>query len=440
MTNRRPKNGVPPLASALARRARRTVATWRGKTARRLASLGLVLGVVLIALPYLVGPTVSRGRSQGRPGDSMVSTVVYPPQRITIRMDHSLPAHRRLRCAQCHDGATQSTHVADRLIPREAACAPCHDEVDREQATAARCGLCHVEASRPEVAQLLNDGGVSAVASQISTSSFPTARLHFSHQDHARAGVRCLDCHQGITSATLATRAHLPSMQSCWRCHGDGSLGNHQDGASSACNTCHLSQPNGQLQTQVGGQSMLPPRWLHGMDHDRDFLVRHRWVAADRGDLCAQCHQEDECVECHDGRVRMTRVHRGDFLTTHGPMARRNETRCASCHTTQRFCTECHARLGLAPVSASAIALGGQFHPSGWSEGAHALEAQRSMTTCTSCHVENDCVVCHGASGIGAGLSPHPANYVSRCAADWNRNRRACRTCHGAADLGSRCD
>ena len=155
-----------------------------------------------------------------------------------------------------------------------------------------------------------------------------------------------------------------------------------------------------------------PPRWLRGLHHDRDWMVRHRWIAADQGSDCATCHTESECADCHDGRVRPDRVHPNDFLTTHPQLSRRAGNRCTSCHSTQNFCTECHARLGLSTFSAPALQGSGRFHPPDdvWIRGPvlHGREARRSMNDCASCHSENDCVSCHGGLGVGGGISPHP--------------------------------
>lgn len=348
------------------------------------------------------------------------SSVVYPPQRIALRMSHSHPEHARLRCERCHEGATESDSSADLLIPQERACLPCHAaQIEHGDAgPEPRCALCHVDGA---------------------TSEFPTPRLHFSHAVHAREGVGCTSCH-AMEGVEVATVQQLPTMESCLRCHGGDGIGHHVEGASSECTTCHLETPDGRMRTRFGEGRMLPPQWLREMDHDRDFLVRHRWVAADEGDLCASCHTESECVACHDGRVRPSSVHRGDFLTTHGPMARRNQPECATCHNAQRFCTECHARLGLSPMSAPAATAGRAFHPPGWTDSLHAIEARRSLSTCTSCHAERDCVVCHGARGIGAGLSPHPPGFADGCRAMMERQARACQTCHGDLEaLAARC-
>ena len=58
-----------------------------------------------IALAFVLGLASARGAGQrsasARPRDLGRSTIVYPPQRIAIRMDHSHPAHRTLECARC---------------------------------------------------------------------------------------------------------------------------------------------------------------------------------------------------------------------------------------------------------------------------------------------------------------------------------------------------
>lgn len=377
------------------------------------------LGLGAFALALGVGVTLHAPIDAQRRGAALRSNVIYPPQRIALRMDHAHPAHRVLRCERCHVGATLSEHARDLLLPTEASCNPCHaEQTDRARADEARCGTCHV-------------GTPITSGFAVEASAFPTARLHFSHATHAREGVRCLTCHEGVTDATVATRSHLPTMRSCLRCHGSDGVGRQVDGAPTECDTCHLTRPNGRLRTTFAEGALVPPDWLHGMLHDRDFLVRHRWIAADAPDACASCHTERECADCHDGRVRPESVHPNDYLATHATEALRDTPHCASCHTTQRFCTECHARLGLSPMSTPGAASGLPFHPPGFTR-AHGDDARRALTTCASCHSERDCVTCHGATGIGVGLSPHPPGFTSRCREAFERNPRACVTCHGA--------
>ncbi len=142
--------------------------------------------------------------------------------------------------------------------------------------------------------------------------------------------------------------------------------------------------------------------------------------------------------------MRPTRIHPGDFLSTHPVMARRDETHCTSCHTTQQFCTECHARLGLSPIAAPDVRSPVRYHPPSavWSRGPnlHGVEARRSMQSCASCHAEDDCVTCHGSLGLGGGVSPHPPGFAASCRTALETNSHACATCHGDLEtLRTRC-
>lgn len=378
-------------------------------------------------------------RSGGR------SVVVYPMQRVAIRMDHSLPEHRALACEGCHAAAPTSALASDSLVPTEASCGPCHDdERDRAHPTTERCGTCHLgyEAEMPV------DGGPPLPAAIVPSSTMPAPHLRFSHAAHVSRGQTCESCHAGIGTARQGTRLNLPTMRDCFRCHAPSGLavpGFESPVAPLTCAGCHLTEPSGLLRTHFEEGDLSPPRWLAGMAHDHEWLVRHRWVAADEGPLCAQCHRESECVACHDGRVRTLRVHPGDFLTTHPVMARRDETRCTSCHTITQFCAECHARLGIAPLAAPEARAAIRYHPPAavWSRGAnmHAVEARRSMQSCVSCHAEQDCVVCHGSTTIGGGgASPHPPGFAGQCGSALETNAHACITCHGDLDaLRARC-
>jgi hypothetical protein len=344
--------------------------------------------------------------------------IVYPPQTIALNMDHSHPAHRALPCGRCHTQAAGSRRASDSLIPEEASCLPCHAaQIRRDESGGGEaCDTCHVG---------FGDEGPRVVPE----SRFPTPRLRFSHAAHVSRGMACNSCHEGIERTTIATRDHLPTMRRCFECH-DG-----RGEAPSACSTCHVTLPDGRLRTRFPEGQMNPPRWLHGMRHDADWIVTHRWVGADHGDLCASCHAERDCADCHDGRVQRASVHPNDWLTLHAQQARRDEPRCTSCHSTQHFCLECHARVGVSPISAPNVRAPGRFHPppAEWIHGGngHGREARRSMSACVSCHVERDCTSCHGALGIGAGISPHPPGFLDDCGALLEANPRACRTCHG---------
>lgn len=403
----------------------------------------VVLGGHVAALA--LGASIARGpRSRAQApatrtlAGALPSAFVYPPQRIALQMNHAHPGHRDLACTRCHVDASRSRAASDRLVPAEETCLPCHAEAIDRSTEPAGCALCHV--------------GGELAPGEVALSELPTPRLRFSHAAHLRgedddveSNGTCEACHRGVREVALATRAQLPTMELCWQCHGGDGIGRRASGASHACTSCHPAAADGTLPQEIEGQLFLPPAWMHGVDHDRDFMVRHRWLAADHATLCAECHRDRECEDCHDGRVRPSArlptiqrrtLHPGDFLQTHAVAARRNQPECTSCHTVQRFCTECHARLGLAEVSAPSAAVSSRFHPAGFEGSAHAVEARRSMSACASCHTEQDCVRCHGAVGIGAGISPHPPGFATQCSTALGRNPRACQLCHGE---GYRC-
>ncbi|MFO0680482.1 MAG: cytochrome c3 family protein [Sandaracinus sp.] len=426
--------------------ARRADGRRRGRRADRaaaLVALGLALAAGLGALSAVRAqrrddPPLA-DRSAGR------SVVVYPMQRIAIRMDHSLPEHRALACQRCHTRAQDSREASDTLVPDEASCGPCHDaERDRSQPTTEHCGTCHLGYE----AEMEADGGAPRPSAIVPSSSMPAPHLRFSHAAHVSRDQSCESCHVGISSAREGTRAHLPTMRDCFRCHAPAGLelaGAESPAAPLVCGGCHPTDASGMLRTHFPEGDLSPPRWLAGMAHDHEWLVRHRWVAADEGPLCAQCHRESECAACHDGRVRPLRVHPGDFLSTHPVMARRDETHCTSCHTLTQFCAECHARLGIAPIAAPEARAAQRYHPPPgvWSRGPqmHAIEARRSLQSCVSCHAEDDCVACHGSTSIGGGgASPHPPGFASQCRSALDTNAHACATCHGDLEaLRARC-
>lgn len=208
----------------------------------------------------------------------------------------------------------------------------------------------------------------------------------------------------------------------------------HASGDEARCVACHEALPDGRLRSRFGERLLKPSSAWLGMAHDRDWIVRHRWVASDRGSLCGSCHQERDCTQCHDGRTRPRLIHPNDWLTLHRQQARRSATDCQGCHSLQTFCTECHARLGISQLAAPATRAGARIHPPAaqWtgSQNQHGREAQRSLATCVSCHAERDCVRCHGALP-GGGSSPHPAGFSAKCGRLLAANPRACATCHG---------
>ena len=113
--------------------------------------------------------------------------------------------------------------------------------------------------------------------------------LRFAHGKHLARNIQCGQCHGQVAELELATRDQLPRMAGCFACH-DMTRARPQGDAKGDCTTCHLTQPDGRLQTAFAAGDLVPPRWLHGAAHDADWIERHKTVAADDSSFCASCH------------------------------------------------------------------------------------------------------------------------------------------------------
>lgn len=366
------------------------------------------------------------------------SDEIFPPQSITIRFNHKKHVKElKLSCKSCHGAAFTSLASSDSLLPSPTeTCDSCHDvsHADLSNVTAGKeedgqCSYCHV-------------GATTGAGGRVAPLVIPAPNLRFAHKKHLDRNINCQQCHGRVEELELATRDQLPRMAGCFTCH---ALPKPAAGdAASACTTCHLTEPNGKLVQDFGTGELLPPDWLHMAGHTPDWIERHKTVAGADSSFCASCHTEEDCAACHDGRIRDRNVHPNDFISMHASAARLDNPRCTSCHQLTTFCGDCHRRVGVARDGPTGNRpTGARFHPdpSIWSDSPrgmqhHAWEAQRNLNACVSCHTERDCATCHATRGLagGAGVSPHPLGFSSKCSVAWAQNPRPCLVCHTSSD------
>lgn len=358
-------------------------------------------------------------------------SAVYPEQEIPLRFNHGQHLALGLDCSRCHTEVAQSTRARDLNFPRGAACDECHGpQHPRPRGEPARCALCHTHVD--------DDDRVTA------SLRAPRPQLTFNHQLHAKLGSACEDCHGDMTKVRLATTLQLPREADCLACH-DGFQ------ATERCGACHPTEASGRLATRAQDDRVLPALiptgpsgW--GAAHDLMFVEDHAGIAKANPQLCASCHGETFCLDCHAGPLRPLRIHAGDYVTTHALDARARTQDCQSCHRTQTFCLGCHERMGFGERDGGAFGVGGglRFHPEGWSgppgmAQGHAHAAQRNIAACASCHTEDSCLACHATTGVvsaGLNVSPHGPGFAQspRCRALASRARRACLKCHAPVD------
>jgi hypothetical protein len=397
-------------------------------------AMGAALLLALMT-PVHADPRPSPPASKGIDDAGGPSTAIYPPQTIPLHFDHARhTAKMRIPCTYCHPQATTSGHVGDRLLPSPSRCDPCHTS-DHSDLNAVRgsltdCGSCHVDHDP-------RDGN------RVARVVLPTANLRFSHRAHAERNIACGTCHASVRDAGLATRDHLPRMPTCLGCHAQ--TGPAAGDARGECTVCHLSEEGQRIRTEFPTGTLLPPRWLGGADHGPGWSERHKHVAASNTALCSTCHEERECVDCHDGRVRPRRIHPNDWLSLHAAAAKQGSPTCTDCHRQQSFCLSCHQRVGVSARGPDArSAERGRFHPPAaiWSgatvgAGHHGWEAKRNLNVCVSCHTERDCTTCHATRAAGSvmpsgarGRSPHPPGFAGACRSAFSKNPRPCLVCH----------
>ncbi|HLL20969.1 MAG TPA: cytochrome c3 family protein, partial [Kofleriaceae bacterium] len=260
------------------------------------------------------------------PANDEWSPVVYPYQHLPLIFSHAKHQARGIACAACHAAATTSRSAVDNLLPTERECRACHP-IDRREpergvagAPPARCAACHpgYAADKP-----------------IERVRVETAPLKFDHAAHVKTP--CAGCHGDLSKVDLATRRHLPTMQSCLTCHTDGN-------DARRCTTCHLAQLGGLVETELPHGSLVPKHSGMGDAHGPGFTKDHRQEAMQRDATCGACHDRSECITCHQGVAKPAEFHPGNYVVTHVVEARRGTPDCSACHRAQSFCVACHER------------------------------------------------------------------------------------------------
>lgn len=197
--------------------------------------------------------------------------------------------------------------------------------------------------------------------------------------------------------------------------------------------------------------------------HGPMWPFNHRQKAEGKYIQCSNCHEQSYCLDCHKAGFadeqgeftnNMANVHRSDYHITHPIAARTDPKICASCHE-NRFCVDCHNTFNRADLAFSShrrswsdlsvsAASHKNFsesecqvcHPNSvlpthqWSNS-HAREARKNLMTCQACHPEGDvCLKCHSAIS-GLRVNPHPKDWGDISGKlERASGRRTCIKCH----------
>ena len=239
------------------------------------------------------------------------------------------------------------------------------------------------------------------------------------------AGVACVDCHVDGSAAgriAFATRElfHMviPLVKTLDR--------SYAAVPSGRCATCH---------TEVESPGVLGARGLK-IQHltcigdsactDCHSATAHggatRWLRLPQMEDCYRCHGVSndvvDCDSCHAERRERQRVFDGPFRVTHGP-----EWRVTHGMGDMRSCSACHDEGKCGVCHGAGVPHGGAFL------SRHAEYSTASDAQCTSCHRAQFCESCH------AYPMPHDVAFITGHSAIVAADGEAgCLTCHVDAD------
>lgn len=343
------------------------------------------------------------------------------------------------RCATCHVALTAATGLSEdrvRGLPRP----PSHDARDFAAAHApaspvasASCAVCHARescsrchvnaATQPIITALGRDARVARVVAG-RPAMYPVPA---DHREGAFATV-----HGAAARAQPARCAACHARPSCTTCH----IGS---GAGDVIGRMPLAERGGApgvlLRLQVDRQRGAPVPLLMAARrdttsasarpvrvHEIGFSKAHGVRAAAGALTCEGCHAKKFCSDCHAGEGAR-RFHPANFAQRHAADSYGREADCASCHNAELFCRSCHRQSGLGTKGRLDVA----FHNAQplWLLQ-HGRAARQGLQSCTTCHVQRDCLTCHATTGWG--VSPHGPDFRPGRLAD--RSATQCLMCH----------
>ena len=318
-----------------------------------------------------------------------------------------------IECSTCHSAVATDGVEKYGMLPKMMDCLTCH----MEPFNASNCSYCHLTET---------PGPLNVPVHE---------HMNFSHAQHAALvnwDKQCLDCHAKAHVVTQAGDKKLPPMELCLSCHQEW-----YDNLN--CMNCH------------NGFDKIGLKPLSAFSHAGNFTEFHGALARSQTMLCAQCHEESFCVECHSqSRIALPPdlafpdntsrhwMHEGDFISRHPIEARFSSGQCIKCHS-PNFCRDCHEREGVADTfPGSRTDLAADPHPLGFGfredptdPNFHGRIARREIVSCAGCHDNGSdtiCLECHSTIEKGGwGVNPHPRGFHSSL----RRTRdRVCLRCH----------
>jgi hypothetical protein len=252
-------------------------------------------------------------------------------------------------------------------------------------------------------------------------------RVRFSHDQHMKlVNGDCRACHKQLPERG-DTKPETPPMAACTACH------KHQaEFAQARCTPCHVDLRGYEPET--------------AFRHVGNWIATHGALARPSAESCAACHDQTYCVACHSSATAPTRlenifpervdrafIHRGDYVSRHMIDAGANPASCKRCHGSG-FCESCHTLQGITNQFAGPGLRKPATHAApDWTGVLHARAARRDINNCAGCHDQGAqavCITCHGGQTAQFRVNPHPRSFLKAHDRDDQKDNAMCRNCH----------
>ncbi len=266
----------------------------------------------------------------------------------------AVSAHSTVPCVECHEPATRWYQIPSRVSYRAALLA--------RDVSAHRAGTYE---NPVDAAAAASEPIADAVCLQChdpnrkATSGY---RILIDHPEHAERNGSCVSCHVRTAHPLESRGTALSLMAQCFTCHGTSG----QPEASKECGVCHPSE------FDLVPASHAEPQWARGHGDVSDADER----------LCAMCHQQSFCDDCHG----LAMPHPDDWARGpdgHATAADADRGVCTSCHgSSPDLCTMCH-HTSFDPMQGA------------WIEQHSAEVKAEGSSYCEECHPRAYCSFCH---------------------------------------------
>ena len=268
--------------------------------------------------------------------------------------------HVGVACQQCHGPFARQAAIFHGLAFDR--CDRCHSDahvgqLDREKKPASDCDRCHTVLAFKPTTYEADDHDPGSLRG--SHSVVPCSGCHVQDPQLrtrvAQSVVRTMTQRRRPVTVSLARLNLEPATTSCEKCHRDPHDGQFsQDGASTACATCHAES------------SFSTPLFDHERDSNFPLRGRHKNVS------CSSCHQREssgiiryrpldkQCSACHED------VHAGQFARVGSRLPWRSAQ-----------CADCHTEVGFSQTT---------FAHNDPQQSRFPLTGQHTTVSCSSCH------------------------------------------------------